>query len=749
MKKLIILSLIFTLLLSLAAPALAAAAPFPDVYDETTRFETDVLRLLGVLSGDERGYFNPQNHLTRAEFCKMAVVIMGKGADEPLYRNRTIFSDVRGSHWARGYINIAVSENVRIIQGYGDGSFRPDEKITFAQAVTILLRILEYTDLDAGMLWPQGYIALARSTGLSEGLGDIAAEKPITRAQAAKLFCNMLKAKTKSGAAYPSKLGTTVMDVIQAVDVIAPDGSRGVKTSAGSFYKIKNEVPESLIGKKGTLIVDSNSYLLGFVPASQSFQTFTVASVQKGSITDLSGRRYDIPSTAKAYDSSGSGTYAEFWRRITPGMQVTLYYDQKGTVEEVYIKTSSSDSAVVAKNPVVGNPFYSLLGGETQYTIIKNGTPATLEDIRQYDVATYDKAARILRISDFRLTGCYERAEPNQESPTKIWVMGMEFDVLPSAVSDVSSFRVGQTVTFLFTDDNKVAGAVSPGTVQGTAVGVVLQASSSNAEVELLNGIRVKGKPGLSDFEASSYIGALVTVSSYMPGQITLAPLTSSLTYFDLDLVNRTMGGTPFSAGIKIYERVGNSGLVQISLDDLTQKSIKASKILYAARDYSGKVGTLILNDVTGDRYIYGILIEGKVDVPDVGVGGTQSYNRTVAVYNHSGTSTPLITGMPFTNGVKGGIVADASGQKTAGIVELIEVRNVSRNAFRTEGDGKVILSLPDMEIPVASNVVCYNRTTGFWFSSLDEARAYSDTLTIYYDRRPEEGGKVRFVEVG
>jgi len=589
------------------------------------------------------------------------------------------------------------------------------------------------------MLWPQGYIALARSTGLSEGLGDIAAEKPITRAQAAKLFCNMLKAKTKSGAAYPSKLGTTVMDVIQAIDVISPDGSRGVKTSAGSFYKIKNEVPESLIGKKGTLIVDSNSYLLGFVPASQSFQTFTVASVQKGSITDLSGRRYDIPSTAKAYDSSGSGTYAEFWRRITPGMQVTLYYDQKGTVEEVYIKTSSSDSAVVAKNPVVGNPFYSLLGGETQYTIIKNGTPATLEDIRQYDVATYDKAARILRISDFRLTGCYERAEPNQESPTKIWVMGMEFDVLPSAVSDVSSFRVGQTVTFLFTDDNKVAGAVSPGTVQGTAVGVVLQASSSNAEVELLNGIRVKGKPGLSDFEASSYIGALVTVSSYMPGQITLAPLTSSLTYFDLDLVNRTMGGTPFSAGIKIYERVGNSGLVQISLDDLTQKSIKASKILYAARDYSGKVGTLILNDVTGDRYIYGILSYE---------GNDGDGNRQVTVKN-GGNAPVLITGMSFTSGEKGGIVADASGQKTAGIVELIEVRNVSRNAFRTEGDGKVILSLPDMEIPVASNVVCYNRTTGFWFSSLDEARAYSDTLTIYYDRRPEEGGKVRFVEVG
>ena len=42
MKKIVIFSLIITLLFSLAAPALAVAAPFSDVYDETTRFETDI-----------------------------------------------------------------------------------------------------------------------------------------------------------------------------------------------------------------------------------------------------------------------------------------------------------------------------------------------------------------------------------------------------------------------------------------------------------------------------------------------------------------------------------------------------------------------------------------------------------------------------------------------------------------------------------------------------------------------------------
>ena len=54
-----------------------------------------------------------------------------------------------------------------------------------------------------------------------------------------------------------------------------------------------------------------------------------------------------------------------------------------------------------------------------------------------------------------------------------------------------------------------------------------------------------------------------------------------------------------------------------------------------------------------------------------------------------------------------------------------------------------------DMVLPIAGNVICYNKTTKSWFTSLDEARAYSDTLTVYYDRAPQEGGKVRLVVVG
>ena len=60
-----------------------------------------------------------------------------------------------------------------------------------------------------------------------------------------------------------------------------------------------------------------------------------------------------------------------------------------------------------------------------------------------------------------------------------------------------------------------------------------------------------------------------------------------------------------------------------------------------------------------------------------------------------------------------------------------------------------------DMVLPISQHVVCYNKTTGQWFpeaatprEALERARAYSDNLTIYYDKAPQDGGKVRVVVV-
>ena len=65
-------------------------------------------------------------------------------------------------------------------------------------------------------------------------------------------------------------------------------------------------------------------------------------------------------------------------------------------------------------------------------------------------------------------------------------------------------------------------------------------------------------------------------------------------------------------------------------------------------------------------------------------------------------------------------------------------------------------LTLNGKRYPISQQVQCYYQTTGTWFNTegsdgwaaLETALNYADTLTVYYDRAPEQGGKIRMVVV-
>ena len=177
-KKILAGVLAAALLVSLAVlPAGAAGSSFTDVSDPVTALNADILRLMGVVDGVGGDQFNPGASLTRAEFCTMVVKFMQKGDQVALHSTRTIFADVTARHWALGYVNLAASLTVSdgdkelpLISGVGNGKFEPDTKITLAQAATILIRVLGYSSQQAGAVWPQSYMNLARSIGLTGGI---------------------------------------------------------------------------------------------------------------------------------------------------------------------------------------------------------------------------------------------------------------------------------------------------------------------------------------------------------------------------------------------------------------------------------------------------------------------------------------------------------------------------------------------------------------------------------------------------
>ena len=496
MKKVVSLLLVMAVVLSMAVPAGAA---FSDITDAQTQQEVAVLQMMGVINGTSATTFSPNGTLTRAQFCKMAVVLMGRADEEPLYRTRTIFPDVRSDHWGRGYINLAVSIDIgakddgtggtKLIRGMGDGTFRPDRAITYAEAVTILLRMLGYSDADAGMNWPKGYLELASKIELTKGMG-LSANQSLTRAQAAHLFVTMLSTPQKNGSLYYEQLGSVQTNVVlMNCNATAPDGTTGaIRTSASEspIKTVSGTAPVELAGTRGTLITDETGRAVAFVPVGTQ-KSITVGTAQAAWVTDQNGTKYDIPATVSAYTTTETTTYDKLWLDIRSGRQITLFYSPAGKVEGVYMSTASADSAMVARNVGSGNPFASLVDGVSNYTIYRDGSPATVNEICLYDVGTYDPATRILSVSSTKLTGRYDNVWPNVESPAKVTVLGTELNVMPMAMDDLAKFRLGDTITLLLTADGQVAGAVSADASRYDNIGVREADNGGKVVVTLLN----------------------------------------------------------------------------------------------------------------------------------------------------------------------------------------------------------------------------------------------------------------------
>ena len=92
------------------------------------------LSKMGIIKGYEDGSFKPNDPISRAEFAAIAARFDPDGDKTP-----ASFADV-SSHWAKDEISIAANHGW--IKGYEDGSFKPDQKITRAETMTLVNRVL-------------------------------------------------------------------------------------------------------------------------------------------------------------------------------------------------------------------------------------------------------------------------------------------------------------------------------------------------------------------------------------------------------------------------------------------------------------------------------------------------------------------------------------------------------------------------------------------------------------------------------
>lgn len=794
-KRLLAALLACASLVALSLPA--QAGHFPDVTDPEVSRAADTLYALGVMEGSDKGLFQPEGSLTRVQFCKMAIEIMGRGEEAKAQMTRTIFTDVASTHWGRGYVNLAATmvideeTKTRLMLGTGNGKFEPDRPISYQETVTLLLRILGFS-AEANASWPAGAIRTATELGLDKGLTILTPAAPVTRGQAALLFHRMLAVTPKGGEKpYAQALGTLVEDVIILSTNATINGQSGwVTTTQGGPYRPAGAVDSSLQGQRGDVLLDKNGQFITLLTSDTNSVTTTITRTQGNYLHTSNGSRYTFADDTPVYTGTNGqvSTYKEMLPSLLPGQTVTIYLDE-GQVVGMFCARATADSGfVVVDGQASAATFFSITGGEPSYTIRKNGATISLGDIQPYDVATYDPISKVLNICDVRLTCVYENASPSPMAPSRVTAAGGNtFPVMAGAMDSLAQFSIGQTVTLLFTADGQVAGAVRRG-VSGNAMGVV-----SGDSLKLI-GTNVTLKVGAS---AAGMDGQLVSVSGGW-GDLSLRAMSLSHGSGSFDTATMTLGRLPVSESVAIYER-GANGLAAVALSSLPA-TVPSSRISGYHTDSAGYVDLIILRDFTGDTYTYG-RIEPTSKTVEVPVKGKEPFtaneetgeirdaegflvdaegNRIDAEGNVlmekqeipqlkfvvPGKSTvyDLLYGTyaPTGFGTISVFTDPETGTEYASVNSLLtEVRNARSADFYTV-DGVTYVQVGSRTYEVADDVLCYNAAASHgwwywdpelgdyayavenqWFSDLLEARTFSSTLTLYVD---STGGKVRVV---
>ena len=549
-----------------------------------------------------------------------------------------------------------------VIAGFADGKFKPNQTVTAGQAVTILMRGLGYKDENMGGVWPQGYMAEAQTCGLLKSTGITSAYSALTRGQAAKLFLNLFEAKR----------GTGEGAVVLFNYTLGEDEVYLTNLDAG----------------KGTITVSGNG------------KPYTMAHPVTS--TSLIGSKGKVV-------LNGDGDILTF-------LPIT------GT-------SGISNAAVIigANGSALG---LDSLAGSNSYTIYKNGSPASAADLKKYDVATYSSATNAVIVCDTRVSVYYEDCTPSPANPTTITVLeGTELNVLPTAVESLTQFKPGQQMTLLLTADGQVAGAVdsSASGARSNALAVV----DGSGNMQLICGSTLVKINGSGSGHENSVVNVTSTKSGNK-GKLSLRAVSGKVSG-DLDVRAGTLGGKKLADNVLIFD-----GGRQVALAELSQSSIRSGNISYARTNWAGEIDLIVLNNSLSDNVIYGrAVVEFERD-PDTG----EKTDQKITIQTADKSYGPINSGNNISTGTFVAVSIKTSSQGNlmfTSFATMSKLSKVSSSAWI----GKTAVNYGGRTYEVPSDVQCYNADTGKWMEDLDAAKNYGGTMNLYaYD------GVIRIVEV-
>lgn len=767
-----------------------ASAVFTDISDSRVSQTAAVLDALGIMQGVGGGSFAPGKALTRAQFCKLAVTAMGVTDVSP-YASYTIFPDVKHSHWAAPYINAAVRhpelKEKSIIRGYADGSFGPDKIVSYGEVCTMLLRMLGYKEEDVGPFWPADYIAQAQAIGLTDGVTITDARAAVKRGDAAVLLLNALNTDKKG------EEGSTLLDKVASSTVkdciLLETGKThsGLAADAALFYedgvvdaesprKTAGMLDSSMIGVYGTIVIGkgSSKVAVGVIPNGNKTEAYEVVNAAADRIVTTNGTLRPDRKT-KLYISRDHvmNEYENAWANLQSGDTLTLYYNEYGVLQLMAVLPKTTAGA--AHSFVYGLATSRRIPAE--YTIIKNGAKIDASKLKKYDVVTLDAANRQAIVSDTKLSGKYQTDSTTYSHPSQAEILRQKFSVSSEAAATFKDMKLNDYITLLFDADGNVAAAYPKKDVSAEMQGIVTKIGEGKATVTLTNGLTlrdIKITPLINPISGqditSSLLGRLVTVSQSGEKADLIRRTLSGKTAGNWSVAEGKLGSNAVSSKVRVYEEVlSGAPLNAINVSDIDLTSVPASQIKYTVQDNAGTVTNIVLGDVTGESWIYGIgygkRIKGNLHIPsnwnDMSEEKQKEYEKDPDHYNYTYMVIPKywengktvedkeyrvvslpsgLNGNPI--GIPRGYSTDASIVNTSlDTLKLTLIDTVKPSAF----DGSSGVRTKDGYYELAENIGVYvseqNR-----FVSLQTAKSNYTSFRVYANKTAENGGKIRVI---
>ena len=477
---------------------------------------------LGAMDTDQTGALNAV--VTRGAFARMLTSFStfreSVGAQGTV---GTLYTDVPGtSPWAP-YIRIAVQQGW--LNGYTDGSYRPDNAVTLEEACTAVLKLMGYKMTELNGAFPNAQLNKASEIGLRTGL-DRKQGEAMNYEDAAVLLYNALTANTASGGAYGTTLGFTVSN--------------------------------------------------GQVDAS----TVLLSSLQ------------------------GPFIYGE-------GARV---------------------------------PF-------TPVAVYRNDKVSPSGELNQYDVYYYSESLRTVWVYTRRAAGRITAVSPSASAPTSVTVAGSTYTLGSTAVaSQVSSLNgggVGQVVTLLLGMNNEVAGIVTGEEADSVFYGVVQSASRNLIEedngADVLQKVSVMCTDGIVrsvnvDKSLNFPTGWLVEISVDGANGENVKKISTRSVSGTVNADATALGDAALADDVEIMDTTSGSAAGAIRPSRLSGVTLSGSDVRYYTTNENGQIDRLILNDVTGDLWNYGVLDDVK------NLAANYSSIKTLVTTDSSGNTTTKTT---------------------------------------------------------------------------------------------------------